>query len=290
MAAGFGIDRLGEALGAEIVGLDLARGLDDAAFAAVRGAFLAHHVLCFRGQRLSPRDQVAFSRRFGRVAIHDNARFALAGREEILVLSNDVDAEGNHVGIVDAGDVWHSDLQFKPETAKCTILYSLRNPSRGGATDFANQHLAYEALPAETKARVAGLRGVNSISKLKNPRAPISGERQDAEAFYRRQERGNPDVAHPLVRIHPETGRPSLFCSPRFTYRVDGLGPEESGALLDELFAHAARPEFRYRHAWDEGDLVMWDNRCVNHRATGGYEYPDIRLLHRTTVLADAAP
>ena len=280
------IGRLSEALGAEIVGIDLSQPMDDETFARVNEAFLAHQVLCFRKQCLSPENQIAFSRRFGRVVVHDNARYALRSNPEILVLSNDVDANGRHVGVVDAGDVWHSDLQFKPAPAKCTILYSLKNPARGGATDFANQYLAYESLPETTKRRIAGSRGVNSISKLKNKRAPMSGERENAAEFYARQERENPDVEHSLARVHPETGRTSLFCSPRFTYRLAGLDEDAAEALLDELIAHSARREFHYRHRWEDGDLVMWDNRCVNHRATGGYEYPDIRLIHRTTVLA----
>ena len=279
------IGRLSEALGAEIVGLDLSQPMDDETFAEVNEAFLAHQVLCFRKQRLSPENQIAFSRRFGRVVVHDNARYALRGNREILVLSNDVDANGRHIGVVDAGDVWHSDLQFKPVPAKCTILYSLKNPSRGGATDFANQYLAYESLPEATRRRIAGLHGVNSISKLKNRRAPMSGERENAAEFYARQERENPDVEHPLASVHPETERMSLFCSPRFTYRLASIDGEAADSLLDELIAHSARKEFRYRHRWEDGDLVMWDNRCVNHRATGGYEYPDIRLIHRTTVL-----
>lgn len=284
-AAGFRLAPLGGVMGAEIVGLDLSRPLGGGTFRAVNAAFLEHQVLCFRGQHLSPEGQIAFSRLFGQVIVHDNSRYALRGHEEVLVLSNDIDENGEHIGVVDAGDIWHSDLQFKPRPAKCTILYALKNPSRGGETDFTNQYLAYEELPEATKARIGGLRGVNSISKLKNPRAPISGERKGAREFYVRQERENPDVEHPLARVHPETGRVSLYCSPRFTYRLAGLDGDEGDALLDELVRHSARHEFRYRHRWRDGDLLMWDNRCVNHRATGGYAYPDIRLIHRTTVL-----
>lgn len=272
-------------MAAEVVGLDLSRPLDDASFGRVNAAFLEHQVLCFRGQELPPERQIAFSRRFGRVVVHDNSRYALEGNEEVLVLSNDVDADGNHIGVVDAGDVWHSDLQFKRRPAKCTILHSLRNPSRGGETEFTNQYLAYEALPDRVRARIAGIRGVNSISKVKNRRAPISGEREGAVEFYLRQERENPDVEHPLARAHPETGRVSLYCSPRFTYRLAGVHGDEADALLGLLVQHSAEERFRYSHSWRDGDVLMWDNRCVNHRATGGYRYPDIRLIHRTTVL-----
>lgn len=286
MTARFDIRKLSDVLGAEIIGLDLAQPMDDETFDTVNRAFLDHQVLCIRDQKLSPEQQIAFSAHFGRVVVHDNAKFALAGNEEILVLSNDLDADGNHIGVIDAGDTWHSDLQSKHETAKCTILFALKNPSQGGATDFTNQYLAYETLPEETRNRIADLTGVNSISKLKNRRAIMSGERENAVEYYKQQERDNPDVEHPLARVHPESGRTSLYCSPRFTYKLAGIDEDEGHDLLDELIAHSVQKKFRYRHHWRDGDVLMWDNRCVNHRATGGYDYPDIRLIHRTTVLA----
>lgn len=277
------INKLSDAMGAEIVGADLT-ALDDAMFKAINGAYLDHQMLCIRGQKLDPDSLVAFSERFGVVEPHDNLKFTLAEQPKILVLSNDVDAEGNQVGVIDAGDAWHTDHSFKTHPANCTILYSLKNPSQGGATDFTNQYAAYETLSDEMKDRIANLRGRHSISKLKNKRVVISGAREDAVEFYKRQEKAIPDVEHPLVRVHPVTGRKSLYCSPRFTIGIDGIDQNEGDTLLDELIAHSIKTEFRYRHHWSERDVVMWDNRCVNHRATGGYEYPDIRHLYRTTV------
>ena len=277
------INRLSKALGAEITGIDL-NACDDAMFEAINDAYLEHQMLCIRAQNLDPENLVTFSERFGTVEPHENLRFTLAEQPKILVLSNDVDKEGNQIGVIDAGDAWHTDHSFKTRPANCTILYSLKNPSRGGATDFANMYAAYDALSDGMKARIANLRGRHSISKLKNKRVEISGAREDAVEFYRRQEKAIPDVDHPLVRIHPVTGRKSLYCSPRFTIGIVGLDEDEGDALLDELIAHSIKPEFRYRHHWGPGDVVMWDNRCVNHRATGGYEYPDIRHLYRTTV------
>lgn len=277
------INRLSDALGAEITGIDL-NACDDAMFEAINDAYLGHQMLCIRAQNLAPQNLVAFSERFGTVEPHENLRFTLAEQPKILVLSNDVDKDGNQIGVIDAGDAWHTDHSFKTRPANCTILYSLKNPSRGGATDFANMYAAYDALSDGMKARIANLRGRHSISKLKNKRVEISGAREDAVEFYKRQEKAIPDVDHPLVRVHPVTGRKSLYCSPRFTIGIVGLDEDEGDALLDELIAHSIKPEFRYRHRWGPGDLVMWDNRCVNHRATGGYEYPDIRHLYRTTV------
>lgn len=277
------INRLSDAMGAEILGADL-NALDDEMFAAINAAYLEHQMLCIRKQNLDPDKLVAFSERFGPVEPHDNLKFTLKSHPKILVLSNDVDANGNQIGVIDAGDAWHTDHSFKTRPANCTILYSLKNPSQGGATDFSNQYAAYEALSDKTKERIANLRGRHSISKLKNKRVEISGAREDAVEFYKRQEKAIPDTEHPLVRIHPITGRKSLYCSPRFTVGIVGLDEDEGDALLDELIAHSIKTDFRYRHHWDDGDVVMWDNRCVNHRATGGYTYPDIRHLYRTTV------
>jgi taurine dioxygenase len=281
------IRRLSDAMGAEIIGIDL-NTLDDETFAVINDAYLEHQVLCFRDQKLDPERLVEFSERFGVVEPHDNLKFTLRSHPKILVLSNDVDADGNQVGVIDAGDAWHTDHSFKTHPANCTILYSLKNPSRGGATDFSNQYAAYDALSDDMKAKLAPLRGQHSISKLKNKRVQISGAREDAVEFYKRQEKSIPDIEHPLVRTHPVTGRKSLYCSPRFTIGLKGIGDAEGDTLLDELIAHSVKKEFRYRHNWGDGDVVMWDNRCVNHRATGGYEYPDIRHLYRTTVEGEA--
>jgi taurine dioxygenase len=277
------ITRLSNTLGAEITGVDL-NTYDDATFDEINAAYLEHQVLCIRDQNLDPESLVTFSERFGVVEPHDNLKFTLAQQPKILVLSNDVDEDGNQIGVIDAGDAWHTDHSFKTHPANCTILYSLKNPSQGGVTDFTNMYAAYDALSDDMKARIANLRGRHSISKLKNKRVQISGAREDAVEFYKRQEKAIPDVDHPLVRTHPVTGRKSLYCSPRFTVGIVGLDEDEGDALLDELIAHSIKPEFRYSHHWRDSDVVMWDNRCVNHRATGGYEYPDIRHLYRTTV------
>ena len=283
------INRLSDAMGAEIIGIDLNR-LDDETFDLINDAYLEHQMLCIRNQKLDPGAMVDFSERFGEVLPHDNLKFTLKSHPKILVLSNDIDENGNQIGVIDAGDAWHTDHQFKTHPANCTILYSLKNPSEGGHTDFTNMYAAYDALPEDTKDRIADLRGHHSISKLKNKRVEISGAREDAVEFYKRQEREIPDVEHPLVRVHPVTGRKSLYCSPRFTIGLKGddLSEDDADGLLDELSAQSIKKEFRYRHSWADGDVVMWDNRCVNHRATGGYTYPDIRHLYRTTVEGEA--
>jgi taurine dioxygenase len=270
-------------MGAEINGVDLSRNGDDG-FAAVHRALLDHHMIVVRDQDIPPPTHIAFSRRFGTVEAHDNTRYLKDGFPEILVLSNDLE-DGEPIGVPDAGDAWHSDLSFKKIPALVTILFAVRLPEQGGDTEFSNCHAAYDALDGSMKIRLEGLRGVHTVNKLRNPRVAIAGTRQDAEAFYRARDA---TVTHPLVRTHPETGRKTLYLSPRFTIAIDGMDDSEAQPLLDELIAHQLDEKFRYRHKWRKGDFVMWDNRSVNHHACGGYEYPDIRTIHRTTVLGDA--
>ena len=277
---------LSDVLGAEIAGVDIARGLDAETFAAVRAALLRYRVLVFREQYLGPADQVAFSARFGPLETHDNRRYNLPGHDHVMVLSNDL-RDGEPIGVPDAGDSWHSDLSFKETPSLCTVLQAVTLPGAGGDTAFACMTRAYAALPAAVKARIAGRRAIHNPSKLVNPRVEISPLRRDAEAFYTGQAERFAGIPHPIVRTHPETGEKSLYVQPRFTIGIEGMEDDEAQPLLDRLFAHQIRPEFVYLNKWREGDLLMWDNRCVIHYATGGYAWPDIRTMHRTTVLGD---
>ena len=272
-------------MGAEIVDADLSR-LDEAAFARIRAAFLDHQVLAIRGQELTPAAQVAFSLRFGPLEDQLNAHYTVDGHPEVLVLSNDV-RDGKPVGLIDGGDFWHSDSSHRDRPSMATLLYAVRNPERGGDTEFANMYAAYEALPDELKRRIAGLKGIHAVSKLRNKRVTVSSRRPDGKDFYERQ-RSIPDQVWPLIRTHPVTGRKALYVSPRFTVGIQGLPDAEADEILDQLFAHQIRDEFLYRHKWRDGDLVMWDNRCVIHQATGGYDYPDVRTMYRTVVAGDA--
>jgi taurine dioxygenase len=281
------VNPVSPALGAEIVGADLAQPVADADFVALHQALLDHLMVVVRDQFLAPEDQVALCARFGDLESHDNAQYLKDGHPEILVLSNKR-VNGKLIGVPDAGDAWHSDLSFKRETAMYTVLQSVELPKTGGDTEFCNLYAAYDALPEAMRRRIADFRGIHSINKLRNPRVVISDKREDAEEFYARQDAEFPPTRHPLVRTHPETGRKLLYLSPRFTIGIGGIDEAAGQALLDELIAHTLRPEFRYRHRWRPGDLVMWDNRAVNHRACGGYDDGDIRLMHRITVLGDA--
>jgi taurine dioxygenase len=272
----------GEPLGAEVLGLDLARPLGDEDFARLHAAHLAHHVLVFRDQRITPAQQVDFSRRFGPLQIHVLRQFQLAGHPEVLVVSNIVE-DGVPIGLGDAGHFWHSDLSYKERPSLGSMLHAQELPRDGGDTLFANMHLAWETLPAALQQRVARLRAEHSYLckyeelRRRNPWRPPLSEAQVAEVR---------PVVHPVVRRHPETGRPALFVSEHFTTRIVGLHEDEGRELLHELFAHSVRPAHVYRHRWRPHDLVFWDNRSLMHLAAG---CPDDqrRKLYRTTIEGD---
>jgi taurine dioxygenase len=278
------IRKLGAGMGAEVEGADL-NALCDSDFAKIKDAFHAHQVLAIRDQNLSPPAQLAFSRRFGALEDQLNAHYTVPGYPEVLVLSNDV-KEGRPVGLIDGGDFWHSDSSHRDSPSMATILYAVKNPSQGGDTEFANMHAAYQALPEDMKRRIANLKGIHAVSKLRNKRVSVSARRPDAKDFYERQ-RSFPDQIWPIVRTHPVTGKKALYVSPRFTIGIEGLAMGEADEILDCLFAHQIRSQFIYRHVWQTRDLVMWDNRSVIHQATGGYAYPDVRTMHRTVVAGD---
>jgi taurine dioxygenase len=272
------------AMGAEILDVDL-NDLSDDAFARIREAFHALQVIAIRGQNLTPPAQLDFSRRFGALEDQLNAHYTVPDYPEVLVLSNDM-KDGKPVGLIDGGDFWHSDSSHRDKPSMATILYAVKNPDQGGDTEFANMYAAYDALPFEMKSRIAGLKGVHAVSKLKNKRVTVSPRRADGKDFYEKQ-KSLPDQIWPLVRTHPMTGKKSLYVSPRFTIGIEGMAEGEADEILDFLFAHQIRPEFVYRHKWRDHDLVMWDNRCVIHQATGGYTYPDVRTMYRTVVAGD---
>jgi taurine dioxygenase len=279
----FQFHRFDAALGGEIVDLDLARPLDDQSFAAVRRAFLeSEGLLVFRAQHITPEQHVAFSRRFGPPMIHVLRQYLLPGHPEIFRISNVVE-NGEPIGLGDAGHIWHSDLSYTPEPSLGSLLHALELPREGGDTSFANMSAAYDALPAEIKQRVEGKRAVHSYSHSYDR---FSGSKW-RPALTQEQRDEVREVVHPVVRVHPETGRKALFVNESFTSRILDLPDAESRELLEFLFVHSTKPRFVYRHGWQNHDLVFWDNRCTIHLAHGCP--PQLRRhLHRTTVKGDA--
>lgn len=271
------------ALGAEVLGLDLSRPLSDADFDRLQQAHWQHHVLVFRDQRITPAQQVAFSRRWGPLQIHVLRQFQLAGHPEILQVSNIRDAQGQPEGLGDAGQLWHSDLSYKEKPSLGSLLHAQELPSEGGDTLFADQHAAYDALPQALKTQLQGLTAEHSYLlhyealRAKSPWRPALTQAQIDEV--------KPAV-HPVVHTHPGNGRKALFVSEHFTSRIVGLPADESRDLLQQLFAHSVQPQFVYRHQWQPHDLVFWDNRSVLHLASGTPAHLR-RKLYRTTVEGD---
>lgn len=289
------VNRIGKHLGAEISGVDLSKPLDDETFARIHKAFFDNEVAFFRNQNLTPEQQVAFTRRFGMLEHHVRKEARLEGFPEILIISNVLDEEGKPIGSQDAGRFWHSDLSYRKEPSMLSALYSIEVPERGGRiygdTGFASTTAAYDALPEDMKRRVAGLKNMHSYRyyRTKNRAAQAEesarGGRVVQEPELSEEQLASvPDVEAPLVRTHPVTGRKGLFVNEAHTSHIPGLPREESDALLSELYRHITRPEFQYVHQWRPGDLLMWDNVAVQHKATFDYDLPMRRLMHRTTV------
>lgn len=270
-------------LGAEVIGLDLTQPLADDDFSRIHRAHLDHHVLVFRDQRITPAQQIAFSRRFGPLQIHVLHQFAMPAHPEVLIVSNIVES-GKPIGLGDAGHFWHSDLSYKEKPSLGSLLHAQVLPSEGGDTLFANMHLAWDTLPAHLRRAVEGLRAEHTYLaryaelQSRNPWRPNLSAEQIAQVK---------PVVHPVVRTHPETGRKALFVSEHFTTRIVDIPENESRALLDELFAHSVRAEHLYRHQWRDHDLVFWDNRSLMHLAAGTPDHLH-RKLYRTTIEGDA--
>ncbi|HYQ53791.1 MAG: TauD/TfdA dioxygenase family protein [Pseudomonas sp.] len=271
------------AVGAEITGLDLAKPVNAEDFLRIHRAHLDHHVLVFRDQRISPEQQISFSRRFGELQIHVLKQFLLAGHPEILIVSNIIE-NGQNVGLGDAGKFWHSDLSYKPLPSLGSMLHAQELPSEGGDTLFADMHKAWDAVPDALRKVVEGRSAAHSYTaryaetKFEGSWRPTLTAEQLAQVQ---------EVIHPVVRTHPENGRKALFVSEGFTTRIVGLPDDESRDVLQQLYALSVLDQNIYRHQWRPHDLVFWDNRSLIHLATGCPAHLR-RKLFRTTIQGDA--
>jgi len=266
------ISKASDAVGAVVDNVDV-RGLSDDQFAEVRNAFLAHGALFFRDQNLTPEEHIAFARRWG--AIDVNRFFkGRKGYPEIAEVLKEPDQQLN------IGGGWHTDHSYDAAPAMGSILYALEIPPTGGDTLFAGMAAAYEALDDAMKERIKDLRA-------RHGNAHIFGE----ESAYRKGFEGrytNPDQAgqtavHPIVLTHPDSGVKGLYVNPGFTLEIVDMEPQESSALLQELYAHITQDRFHHRHIWREGDLAMWDNRATWHYALNDYQ-GHRRYLNRITI------
>ena len=266
------ITKLSDHTGAEATGVDLTRPIDDATKARLNAAFTEHSVLVVRDQDMNPHQTLDAVQLFGEVFIQHNTRFALPDCPQLHYISNqDKFPDGTRYI---PGEGYHTDHSNDARPPKATVLFAVTLPDRGGDTQYVNMHRAYETLPAATKERIADLKAIhvyqNSHSTRKLMGLPEAAKERVPNA-----------VLHPIVRTHPETGRKAIYINPIRIEGLLGLSHAEALPLLDELLEHAIKPEHQYRHQWRKGDLVLWDNRCLLHKANGDYDMDQLRYLYR---------
>ena len=265
-------------LGAEIFGVDFSRDLDDETFRQIHDAFLRHQVLLFSPGELPPASQVAFARRFGEVQIHVMNQYHAGGFPELYRLSN-LDENGKPNGKhPDQGTlIWHTDGSWRRVTGHATIIYGEVMPESGGDTLFCDMYGAYERLSPEWKSRIANMRAMHNLDFSRN-------RRHGHEPMTDAQRAAVPPVDHPVVRTHPDTGRKCLYLGDH-AESIVGMPYDEGRALIDELNLLAVHPDLTYEHTWRVGQMIVWDNRCLMHRATTYDAATQGRVIRRCTVL-----
>jgi taurine dioxygenase len=269
------IRRMGPQIGVEVSGVDV-RTLDEAGFAPIYQAWLDGNVLVVRDQQLTLPEFIVYSRRFGAVVPHPSKSTRHPEHPEVTVLgTNKFDADGrlNEAIYRRGAEGWHTDGAYDAVPFKATQLYALAIPDTGGDTLFASGYAAYDALPARLKQRLDGVQGAFTY-----------GGRRKAQALLNPEDRNLPPVFHAIVRTHPETGRKSLYFDPGKILFIEGAEPRESDMLIDELTALMIQPGGEYRHRWQVGDVVIWDNRCSYHMAAGDYPPEQDRVHWRTSI------
>ncbi|MGB8437343.1 MAG: TauD/TfdA family dioxygenase [Burkholderiales bacterium] len=270
-----GVRRVAGALGAEVLGVDLARALDDDQAAALRNAWHEHLVLFFRGQDLTPAQFMAFARRIGRPVEYPFVK-GIEDYPEIIEVKKLAHETVNF------GGIWHSDTTYLAEPPMASMLLARETPPFGGDTLFANMYLAYETLSEGMRRVLGGLRAVSSSAK-----ADVSRTREDRIRSDGRADGPEEYVAeHPVVRTHPETGRKALYVNIAHTVRFVDMTEAESAPLLAYLFAHQVRPEHTCRFVWQPGSIALWDNRCTQHNPVNDY-HGHRRVMHRITLAGD---
>ena len=272
------ITSLSEHTGAEVRGIDLGQPVSEAAQTALNRAFVEHSVLVIRDQRLAPPQVLAAVSLFGTVFQQHNTRFALPDCPQIHYLSNQDHFPDGRRYI--PGEGWHTDHSNDTRPPKATALHAVKLPDKGGDTQFANMAAAYSTLPQATQERLAGLLAIHVYQSSHSTRKLMA--LSDAN-----KERVPNAVLHPMVRTHPDNGRKSIYINPIRIEGILGLDHKEALPLLAELLEHATAERFQYRHAWQPGDLVIWDNRCLLHKANGDYDLDQTRYLYRVMLQGD---
>lgn len=276
-------------LGAEVIGLDLGKPLQEETFREIAEAFARYSVLVFREQEITPEQHIAFSRRFGQLEeLKFYKQYLHPEHPEIFVVSNIVE-DGKQLGLPDAGRVWHTDVSYKKQPSMGSLLLAREVPQEDGRplgdTMFSSTCAAYDALPARKREQIDGLFASHRLDADRYERNQRTQQSRGPRAALTEEQRKMIEsVVHPVARTHEVTGRKCIYVNELYTFDIVGLPQEGSRELLEELCEFATRPEFIYRHQWSVGDLLMWDNCATQHQAIGDYAWPQRRLMHRTTV------
>jgi taurine dioxygenase len=276
-------------LGARVEGLDLARPLSEEAFRTLEQALGRHGVLCYPRQTLTSLQLKSFAERFGKLEVNVANVYQEPGLPEVMILSNKVDSNGKPLGLSDAGQDWHTDMSYSAMIAFTNILYGIEIPHRDGEplgnTEFCNMHAAYEGLPDELKTRLAGMTITHDFAKFwdKMRLTPGSTRKPLTDA----QRAAKPPVSHPIFLTHPITGRKVLYANPGYSMRINELPADESTGILDFLFEHQLQQKYQYKHRWQVGDVLMWDNIGTLHNAVPDYKPHEHRFIKRCQVMAD---
>ena len=274
-------------LGARIEQLDLSQPLSDDVFEQLLQALGQYGVLSYPKQQLTPVQLRDFSARFGRLEVNVTGAYQEPGLPEVMVLSNIVE-NGKPIGLADAGQDWHTDMSYSHMIAFTNVLYGMQIPHRDGQplgnTAFCNMHAAYDGLPDTWKQRLEGMTVLHDFDKFWEMMRRERGSTRPP--LTPAQRAAKPPVSHPLFLRHPITGRRVLYANPGYAVRINEMDERESSETLAFLFAHQTRPEYRYAHRWQVGDVLMWDNMGTIHNAIPDYRPDEPRLIKRCQVMA----
>lgn len=278
----------GQTLGAHVEGLDLSQPLTDETFKVLEQALGRYGVLSYPKQTLSSLELKIFAQRFGKLEINVANLYQEPGIPEMMILSNMLDEQGKPRGLSDAGQDWHTDMSYSKMIAFSNVLYGIEIPYRNGEplgnTEFCNMHAAYEGLPQALKTRLDGMTITHDFAKFWDKMR--MGKGSTRPPLTDAQRKAKPPVSHPVFLTHPITGRKVLYANPGYSMRINELPQNESDEILAFLFEHQLQPKYQYKHRWQVGDVLMWDNMGTIHNAVPDYAPHEHRYIKRFQVMA----
>ncbi len=271
----FEVCKLSKSLGAEVKGLDLREALNPSIRTKINDAFVENVVLVFRNQNLTAQQFLAAAKQLGQPATQKLSQYKVPGCPMVSYVSNQEKTDAGNPKLL--GKAWHTDHSFQPEPPKATLLYGVKLPKRGGDTWFANMKLAYDTLPNKLKDRINGLEAIHAY---RESREVMSKNERNAEILTDAEER-KLNTVHPVIRTHDISGSKSIYLNPLRIKRFIGMSSDESSKLLERLILHSTKDNLVYVHRWQQGDVIIWDNRQAMHRVEHNYDLSEERLMHR---------